>query len=65
MWMMSGFTNTGLLILFIGAVLFAVSDLILNLTYFAEGHEKPIDIISNSIIYYVAQYLIAFSLLLI
>ena len=63
MWMMNGFANAGLLMLFIGGVLFAVSDLILNLTYFAEDHEKPIDLISNAITYYVAQYLIAFSLL--
>ena len=65
MWMMNGFNNTGLLMLFIGGILFAVSDLILNLTYFTEGHEKPIDLISNSITYYAAQYLIAFSILLI
>ena len=65
MWMMNGFNNTGLLMLFIGGILFAVSDLILNLTYFTEGHEKPIDLISNSITYYAAQYLIAFSILFI
>ena len=48
--------------LFIGAVLFAVSDLILCGTYFGEGKERPFDIISNGITYYAAQYLIAFSL---
>lgn len=63
MWMMTGFQNTGLLMLFIGGVLFAVSDLILNLTYFAEGHEKAFDIISNTITYYAAQYLIALSIM--
>ena len=64
-WMMSNFANTGLLMLFIAGILFAVSDLILNLTYFAEGHEKPFDLISNSITYYAAQYIIAFSILFI
>ena len=60
---MSGFANTGLLMMFIGGVLFAVSDLILNLTYFAEGHEQPFDLISNSVTYYAAQFIIAFSIL--
>ena len=48
--------------LFAGAFLFAVSDLILCGTYFGEGKERPVDIISNGITYYAAQYLIAFSL---
>ena len=48
--------------LFAGAVLFAVSDLILCGTYFGENRERPFDIISNGITYYAAQYLIAFSL---
>ena len=48
--------------LFAGAILFAVSDLILCGTYFGEGKERPFDIISNGITYYAAQYLIAFSL---
>ena len=63
LWMMSGFANTGLLMMFIGGVLFAVSDLILNLTYFAEGHEQPFDLISNAVTYYGAQFIIAFSIL--
>ena len=62
-WMMTGFNNKGLMLIFIGGVLFAVSDLILNMTYFAEGHEKPFDIISNSITYYAAQFLIALAIL--
>lgn len=63
MWMMNGFNNTGLMLIFIGGVLFAVSDLILNMTYFGEGHEKPFDIISNSITYYAAQFIIAVAIL--
>ena len=48
--------------LFIAAALFAVSDLILCGTYFGEGRERPVDIVSNAITYYAAQYLIALSL---
>jgi len=56
------FQNVGFNLLFIGAVSFALSDLILCGTYFAEGKERPFDIISNAITYFGAQYLIAFSL---
>ena len=48
--------------LFAGGILFAISDIILCGTYFAENKERPVDIISNGITYYAAQYLIAFSL---
>ena len=65
MWMASGFTHHGLLLLFIGGILFAVSDLILNMTYFAENHEKPFDIISNTLTYYAAQFLIALSIMIV
>lgn len=65
LWVMTNFANTGLLMLFIGGVLFAVSDLILNLTYFGVGHEKPFDIISNTVTYYAAQFIIALSILFI
>ena len=47
---------------FIGSVLFAASDLILSGTYFSEGRERPVDITSNYICYYAAQFLIAYSL---
>ena len=56
------FQNTTLWMVFIGGVLFALSDLILSGTYFGEGKERPVDIITNSVTYYAAQYLIAFSL---
>ena len=65
LWMLSGFNHHGVLLIFIGGVLFAVSDLILNMTYFAENHEKPFDIISNTITYYAAQFLIALSIMII
>ena len=62
---MVGFNNTGLLLVLIGGVLFAVSDLILNLTYFGVGHEKPFDIVSNTVTYYAAQFIIALAILFI
>ena len=64
LWIMSGFATNGMLLLFIGGILFAVSDLVLNPTYFGNNHEKPLDFIINGVIYYSAQYLIAFSILL-
>ena len=65
LWMMYAFSEETLLVIFIGAILFVVSDLILNMTYFTEGHEKPVDIISNSVTYYIAQFLIALAILFI
>lgn len=58
----NGFSFAAYDMLFFGALLFAVSDLILCGTYFGEGKERPVDIISNGVTYYLAQYLIAFSL---
>ena len=65
LWMMYAFSEETLLAIFIGAILFVMSDLILNMTYFTEGHEKPVDIISNSVTYYLAQFLIALAILFI
>ena len=58
----NGFQVATYNMLFIGGILFAVSDLILCGTYFGEGKDKPFDLISNSLTYYFAQYLIAFSI---
>ena len=49
----------------IGAILFAVSDLVLSGTYFGEGKDRPIDFILNYITYYGAQFTIAMLLLFI
>ena len=49
-------------IMAIGLILFAISDLILNNTYFAPGFTGPFFIISNHVTYYIAQFLIALSL---
>ena len=48
-------------LIFIGSILFAISDLVLSGTYFG-GKERPIDIILNYLTYYPAQFLIALSL---
>ena len=47
----------------ISLILFALSDLILNNTYFAPGFNTPVFIISNHVFYYLAQFGIAMSLL--
>jgi hypothetical protein len=54
---------TTLDLFFGGAVLFAVSDLILSGTYFGRGKERPVDLLLNYLTYYPAQFLIAWSLL--
>lgn len=51
-----------LIFMFAGLVAFALSDLILNNTYFADGFNTPAFVISNHIIYYAAQFTIAVSL---
>ena len=58
-----GFRCVSLNLFFAGAVLFAVSDLILSGTYFGEGRERPVDLLLNYLSYYPAQFLIAYSLL--
>lgn len=58
----TGFKQTTPIMLFIGGLLFTISDLILSGTYFGENHEQPFDIISNGLTYYMAQFTIAFSL---
>lgn len=51
-------------LIFIGAglVLFTISDMILNNTYFAPGCNTPFYVVSNHICYYLGQFLIACSL---
>ena len=61
----NGFSIISLNMFLIGAILFAVSDLVLSGTYFGEGKERPIDFILNYITYYGAQFTIAFLLLFI
>ncbi len=49
--------------MFAGGIFFLISDLILSGTYFGEGKNRPVDIIINHVTYYIAQFLIASSLL--
>ena len=49
---------------FAGAVLFALSDLVLSGTYFGVGKERPVDLILNYMSYYPAQFMIASTLML-
>ena len=62
MAILNGWKITGLNMIFVGSVFFAVSDLILNGTYFGEGKNRPVDIVTNHVTYYIAQFAIALSL---
>ena len=46
-------------------VFFIISDLILSGTYFGEGKNRPVDIITNHATYYLAQFIIASAILFI
>ena len=61
----NGFQILSLNMLFIGSILFAISDLVLSGTYFGEGKERLIDFVLNYSTYYAAQFIIAFALLFI
>ena len=58
----SGWNSTTVIIIAFALIAFALSDLILNNTYFAPGFSSPAFIISNHFFYYVAQFAIAISL---
>ena len=58
----SGFQNITVIIISISLIFFMLSDLILNNTYFATGFNTPAFIISNHVLYYIAQFGIAISL---
>lgn len=47
----------------IGGLCFLGSDLILSGTYFGQGKDRPIDIWLNHFLYYLAQFLLALSIL--
>lgn len=54
--------NMHLLVMGVGGVFFVISDLILSGTYFGEGKNRPVDIVTNHVTYYMAQFIIALSL---
>ncbi len=52
------------IVIFIASQFFFVSDMILNKTYFGKNKTGPVYIITNHVTYYIAQFMIAFSLCL-
>lgn len=55
--------SKSMIIMAIGSVLFLLSDVVLNFTYFGRGWNKPIHIFINHFLYYAGQYLIASSII--
>ncbi|HSV87129.1 MAG TPA: lysoplasmalogenase family protein, partial [Bacteroidales bacterium] len=62
----AGYTTLWIM-LFSGATLFIISDLILSMQYFgpADNARKPALVVANHVTYYLAQFLIAFSILMV
>lgn len=60
----SGFQK-GYILMFVGGVLFALSDVILSGTFFGRGKDKKHHYFINHFLYYAAQYLIAASIMFI
>lgn len=58
----TGWQYTTLTIISISLASFALSDLILNNTYFSKGFDGPFFIVTNHLLYYIAQFAIAASL---
>ena len=57
-------TDSKAMVIFaVGAVLFLLSDVVLNFTYFSRGWDKPVHIFVNHMLYYAGQYLIASSII--
>ena len=57
------FSNLCLNTMFVGSILFALSDMVLCWTYFAKWKETPLNFILNYAFYYSAQFLISLSVL--
>ena len=51
------------ILLAVGAVFFALSDVILSGTFFGRGKDRPVHYFTNHLTYYAGQYLIAASIL--
>ena len=56
------FSSTFLIMVFVGGLFFITSDLILIRTYFGK-EKKKVELISCTVTYYIAQFLIAFALM--
>ena len=63
--LMYNFKEMTLNFMFVGGVLFLLSDLILSGTYFGEGKRRPVGIVTNHVAYYAAQFVIASAVLFI
>ena len=61
---LSNFKLLSLLLMSIGAVLFAASDMLLCRTYFGKTKHKKFYVSANSVLYYGAQAMIAFAILM-
>jgi hypothetical protein len=59
---LSGFSHLNLVLFFIGAIFFAASDSMLTGAYFKAGKRSKPYMAIYSVFYYIAQFLIAFSL---
>ena len=57
------FALTTLVMFFVGAVFFAASDMMLTGAYFKEGQRSKAYMATYSVFYYIAQFVIAFSIL--
>lgn len=55
----SGFAFKEIIVMFVGGILFLLSDLVLSGSYFGEGKNRPVDFILNYAFYYGAQFVIA------
>ena len=64
MGLLHSFSMTTLIMFFIGATFFITSDFMLTGAYFKEGKRSKAYMATYSVCYYVAQFLIAFSILL-
>ena len=62
MAMLNGWKVIGLDVISGGSIFFLVSDFILSGTYFGSGKSRPVDIVTNHVTYYIAQFAIALSL---
>lgn len=65
MAILHNFSNNALTMFLIGAICFATSDFMLTGAYFKEGNRSKAYMAIYSIFYYVAQFIIAFSIFLV
>lgn len=60
----NGFSSISSLLIFIAGILFAISDVILSQMYFGENNDTKFRITMNNLLYYVAQFVMAMSIVL-